>query len=161
MPLLTNPDPQEDAAKEAVIKALLPCQADLLDFAGNAKTAHWNVRGPQFASLHEKFDDLVSVCRDKADTIAERITLELGGLAIGTARQVAEMSRLDDFPTDERDPETLCAVLVDMAREVGTGLKAARRVCAEQDDDVTENILQDVAKAVAHAAGIIGAHLPT
>ena len=159
MPPLTNPDPQEDATKEAVIAALLPCLADLLDLAGNAKVAHWNIRGPQFRPLHDAFDGLVDVCRDKADTIAERVTLELGGLAIGTARQIAEGSRLEDFPEDERDGEALCRVLVDMAREVGTGLKAARAVCAEQDDDVTENMLQDIAKAVAHAAGIVGAHL--
>jgi bacterioferritin (cytochrome b1) len=48
-----------------------------------------------------------------------------------------------------------------MAREVGTGLKAARAVCKEQDDDVTDNMLQEIAKAVMHAAGIVGAHLST
>lgn len=160
MPLLTNPDQQDDAAKEAVIAALLPCLADLLDLAGNAKLAHWNVRGPQFKSLHEAFDGLASVCRDKADAIAERVTLELGGLAIGTARQVAEGSRLDDYPEDERDGEALCRVLVDMAREVGAGLKEARAVCAEQDDDETENLLQEIASAVKHEAGIIARHLP-
>ena len=161
MALLTSPDPQEDAAKEAVIAALLPCLADLLDLAGNAKLAHWNVRGHCFKEVHESLDALVDAARSGADTIAERVTLELGGLAIGTAQQVAEGSRLEDFPADERDPDALCRVIVDMAREVGTGLKAARAVCAEQDDDVTENMLQDIAKAVAHAAGIVGAHLTT
>lgn len=160
MPLLTSPDPQEDAAKEAVIAALLPCLADLLDLAGNAKLAHWNVRGHCFKEVHEALDALVDAARSGADAIAERVTLELGGLAIGTAQQVAEMSRLEDFPKDERDPDTLCAVVVDMTREACAGLKAARVVCAEQDDDVTENMLQEVAKAIMHAAGIIGAHLP-
>ena len=160
MALLTNPDPQEDAAKEATVASLLPCLADLLDLAGNAKLAHWNIRGPQFKQLHEAFDALSGVCRDKADDIAERVTLELGGLAIGTAQQIAEGSRLEDFPAEERDPEALCRVLVDMAREACVGLKDCRRHCAEQDDDVTENMLQDVAKAVMHAAGLIAAHLP-
>lgn len=159
MALLTSPDPQEDAAKEAVIAALLPCLADLLDLAGNAKLAHWNVRGHCFKEIHEALDALVDVCRDKADTIAERVTLELGGLAIGTARQIAEGSRLEDFPEDERDPDALCRVLVDMAREACAGLKAARAVCKEQDDDVSDNMLQEIAKAIMHAAGIVAGHL--
>ena len=168
MPLLTNPDPQEDAAKEAVIAALLPCLADLLDLAGNAKLAHWNVRGHCFKEIHEALDAVVDGTDDGpmgvrkcADAIAERVTLELGGLAIGTARQIAEGSRLEDFPEDERDPDALCRVIVDMAREACAGLKAARAVCKEQGDDVTDNMLQEIAKAVMHSAGIVGAHLST
>lgn len=161
MPLLTSPDPQEDAAKEAVIAALLPCLADLLDLAGNAKLAHWNVRGHCFKEIHEALDALVDAARAGADTIAERVTLELGGLAIGTARQIAEGSRLEDFPEDERDPDALCRVLVDMAREACAGLKAARAVCKEQDDDVSDNMLQEIAKAIMHAAGIVAGHLTT
>lgn len=63
MALLTSPDPQEDAAKEAVIAALLPCLADLLDLAGNAKLAHWNVRGHCFKEIHEALDALVDAAR--------------------------------------------------------------------------------------------------
>jgi starvation-inducible DNA-binding protein len=160
MPFLTTPDPQEDAAKQVIIDALLPCLADLLDLAGNAKLAHWNVRGQGFKPIHEALDDVMSAARDGADTIAERVTLELGGLAIGTARQVAEGSRLDDYPEDERDPEAICGIINDMAREACAGLKAARAACREQDDDVTENMLQDVDKKIQHAAGILVAHLP-
>ena len=159
MPLLTTPDPQEDDAKQAVIDVLNPCLADLLDLAGNAKVAHWNVRGAQFKPIHEALDAVVDAAREGADTIAERVTLELGGLAIGTARQVAEGSRLDDYPEDERDPAALCGIINAMAKEACAGLKAARVVCREQDDDVSENMLQDIDKKIQHAAGILAAHL--
>jgi hypothetical protein len=38
-----------------------------------AKQAHWIVRGPQFASLHELFGQVADSAESAADTVAERI----------------------------------------------------------------------------------------
>ena len=156
---MLNPNPQKPAAQAKVIAALVPCLADLLDLAGNAKLAHWHVRGPQFIALHGLFGDFAAALHAQADRIAERVTLALGGAVLGTARQVAEESRLDDFPAEERGGEALCKALVDGVREVSAGLGEACDACAAAGDEVTANMLQDVAAAVEQSAGLIAAHV--
>ena len=71
--------------------------ADLSDLASQTKQAHWNVKGPQFYSLHLLFDSLADTVEGHLDTIAERITT-LGGTASGTVRQAAASSALPEFP---------------------------------------------------------------
>lgn len=157
--MLLNPNPQKPTAQAKVVAALLSCLADLLDLAGNAKLAHWHVRGPQFIALHQLFDGFVDTCRAQADRLAERITLGLGGAVLGTARQVAEESRLDDFPTAERGAEALCKALVSCARDASAGIQEARGICEDVGDADTANLLQDVALNLEHGAGLIAAHL--
>ena len=38
-----------------------------------AKQAHWIVRGPHFAPLHQLFGEVADSAQEAADTIAERI----------------------------------------------------------------------------------------
>lgn len=156
---MLSPNPQKPAAQAKVVAALVECLADLLDLAGNAKLAHWHVRGPNFIALHKLFDEYADTLRDQADRIAERVVFALGGAVIGTARQIAEESRVDDFPADERDANALCMALVMGARQVSEGLQEARGVCEDAGDVVTANLLQDIALLVEQGAGLIGAHL--
>lgn len=157
---MLTPNPQKPATQAKVAAALAPCVADLLDLAGHAKLAHWHVRGPNFIALHELFDDLADVCRAQVDRVAERVVFALGGTVPGTARQVAEESRLDDFPETERGALPLCKALVLGARTASEGLQEARVACEEAGDVDTANLLQDVALAVEQAAGLVAAHLP-
>jgi starvation-inducible DNA-binding protein len=156
---MINPNPQKPAAQAKVIAALLPCLADMLDLAGNAKLAHWHVRGPQFIALHELFGTFSATLHAQVDRIAERVTLAMGGAVLGTARQVAEESRLDDFPADERGADALCKALVDGARDLSDGLGEACDACMAAGDEVTANLLQDIAATVEQGAGLIAAHL--
>ena len=154
---MINPNPQKPAAQAKVIAALAPCVADLLDLAGNAKLAHWHIRGPLFLPLHAVFDTFAATCREQADRLAERVVLDMAGTILGTARQVAEESRLDDFPESERGADALCVAIVKGARDVSEGLAEAREACEKVGDDVTANMLQDVAATIEHGAGLIAA----
>lgn len=46
-------------------------------FYQNIRGAHWNIKGEQFFTLHEKFDEIYGGIAEKIDEIAERI-LSLG-----------------------------------------------------------------------------------
>ena len=52
-----------------------------LSLSNRVQEAHWNVKGANFASLHETFGDLYEFLTDAADLLAERI-VQLGGQAI-------------------------------------------------------------------------------
>jgi len=157
---MLNPNPQKPATQAKAIAALKPCLVDLLDLAASAKLASWHVRGPLFLVLRKLFSEFSATCCEQADRVAERCVLALGGTVLGTARQIAEESSLDDFPAEERDAAALCAVLTAMTRETSAGIQAARDACTELGDVDTAKMLQGVALAIEHGAGLIAAHVP-
>ena len=94
--------------EEALVKitgALNATLADGLDLHGQIKVAHWNIKGPQFPSLHPLFETFAIALANFNDAIAER-AVTLGGQAYGTARYVANVadSRLPAGPS--RDSTT-------------------------------------------------------
>lgn len=92
-----NDLPEE--ARRAVIDVLNEQLADAIDLGLQAKQAHWNVRGPNFVSLHTLFDEVAKSFSEFADDLAER-AVQLGGTARGTVQKVAHNSRLEPYPLD-------------------------------------------------------------
>ena len=73
--------------------------ADCSDLASQARTAHWNVKGPQFIALHKLFDEVYESLGEQMDLLAERC-VQLGGTAKGTARSAAQHSQIEEYPLD-------------------------------------------------------------
>lgn len=73
--------------------------ASVIDLQMQMKQAHWNVKGPQFISLHELFDKVHRTVESYVDILAERI-VQLGGIAEGTIRISATRTQLEEYPTD-------------------------------------------------------------
>lgn len=61
-----------------VIESTKKLLADLHLQYQNLRNFHWNVKGPQFFILHEKFEELYIDVASKVDETAERI-LSIGG----------------------------------------------------------------------------------
>src|SRR3954469_11600913 len=78
--------------REAVVALINQRLADVVDLKTQIKQAHWNVKGPHFIGLHKLFDKIAEDVEEYTDLIAER-AVQLGGIAEGTARVVAERSR--------------------------------------------------------------------
>ena len=76
--------------------------ADCKDLQTQVKQAHWNVKGPNFISLHLLFDKINDDVEEYVDEIAER-AVQLGGVAEGTARMVAKRSSLAEYPASAVD----------------------------------------------------------
>src|SRR5688572_25808966 len=95
--MYTIPSPLSDEVRGKIPATLHERLADGLDLHGQIKVAHWNIKGPQFASLHPLFETFAVSLSNHNDSIAER-AVTLGGRAYGTARHVAKSSRLPDYP---------------------------------------------------------------
>ena len=80
-----------------VIRILNERLAEAIDLQSQVKQAHWNVKGPQFMTLHELFDRISDVLLTQIDDIAERVT-SLGGTAEGTVAVAARRSKLKNYP---------------------------------------------------------------
>ena len=102
------------SSREQLVALLNKRLADCIDLQTQTKTAHWNVKGPDFIALHKLFDEIHASVAEYVDLIAER-AVQLGGIAEGTARIVARRSDLEEYPpgiaAGSRHVEALSAAL--------------------------------------------------
>lgn len=88
---------QVSQPNETIVTALNKVLADYQVLYMKLRNYHWNVDGPQFFKLHEKFEELYNETADKVDEVAERI-LSVGGRPLSTLRESLEVSSLQEDP---------------------------------------------------------------
>jgi starvation-inducible DNA-binding protein len=138
-----SPSTLPEKARAAVAETLNARLADGLDLHGQIKVAHWNVKGPQFPSLHPLFETFAVSLAEHNDEIAER-AVTLGGLAHGTARHVAKASRLPEYPQETtRDLEHV-RLLADRFETYLAGLRESRAVAEQSADTDTVDLLTGI-----------------
>ena len=128
----------EDARKK-IAESLNSRLADGIDLHGQIKVAHWNIKGPNFASLHPLFETFAVSLAAHNDEIAER-AVTLGGRAHGTARHVAKTSNIPEYPQDAtRDLEhvKLLAERIDVYLR---GMRETRDVAEKLGDTDTHDM---------------------
>jgi starvation-inducible DNA-binding protein len=145
------------AARSTMIGLLNARLADAIVLRTYAKTAHWNVKGRQFHSLHELFDSIAAEVDQHVDVIAERV-VQLGGVAAGTAQQAASSSRLPEYGALGAAEEHLSALadaLADLSRSGRNGIDDA----VEVSDHATADILTEVVRSVDKLLWMTESHL--
>lgn len=125
--------------------------ADCIDLQTQCKQAHWNVKGSSFIALHKLFDEINEEVEEYVDLIAERI-VQLGGLAEGTARVVAERSTLEVYPlVTSSGPEhvdALSRALAGFARTVRLGIEEMNELGDADSADIMTQISRGIDKAL-------------
>ncbi len=135
--------------REAVTKLLNARLADAIDLALAGKQAHWNVKGPNFLSLHELFDKIAGAAQGWVDDIAER-AIALGGHASGTAQIVAKSSGLKPYPvgiTASADHlDAMATTLAQFGKLVRAAIDEADKLGDADTADLFTGISTDVDK---------------
>ena len=88
---------------------------------------HWYVKGPNFFSLHVKFEELYNEASQYVDDLAERI-LAVGGHPVGTLKECLDMSIVEE------------AGLNYSAEEMVEAFVERRNGKATKEDDVSEDM---------------------
>ncbi len=142
--------------REKSIELLNACLADCIDLQTQVKQAHWNVKGREFISLHKLFDEINDAVRDYVDEIAER-AVQLGGVAYGTARMVAERSRLTEYPVTAVDcqehVEALSSVLAAFGKAARKGIDQANNFGDLDTADLFTEVSRD--RSMALVRGVL------
>ena len=102
---------------------------------------HWNVRGPNFAALHQLFMTQYTEMWNAIDLVAERIRA-LGSYAPQGYRSFANLSGIQDG-NPEKDAQ---AMLKELAADHAT-LVATAKAVREGADDVTASLIDDRVEA--------------
>jgi starvation-inducible DNA-binding protein len=133
--------PEEALVK--IVDVLNASLSDGLDLHGQLKVAHWNIKGPQFAALHPLFETFAVSLANFNDAMAER-SVTLGGKAYGTARHVARVSRLADYPQETTRDLDHVALLAARIEQYLDGLRAGRQVAEKLADADTVDLLTGI-----------------
>jgi starvation-inducible DNA-binding protein len=145
------------ATRIKIIELLDARLADAIDLQTQLKQAHWNVKGPTFIGLHELFDKINEAVEDYVDDLAERV-VQLGGVAHGTARQVAKSSTLSEFPavTGCRDHvEAVATVLAAFGKLARAGIERADKA----GDKDTADLFTEISRGVDKWLWFVEAHV--
>ena len=147
-----------EATRVKVVELLNARLADCIDLQTQTKQAHWNVKGPNFIALHELFDQINEDVEDYVDDIAER-AVQLGGVAEGTARRVAERSSLSEYPAKAVDGRSHVEALSSALAAFG----AAARKGIDQANDLgdldTADLFTEMSRSVDKWLWFVEAHL--
>ena len=118
---------------------------------------HWNVEGPNFASLHALFMQQYTEIWTAIDLIAERIRA-LGAYAPQGYRAFANLSGVQDGNPDQSAEAMLAELMADNLALVQTA-RAARKAAEAAGDDVTASLIDDRIEAHEKNAWMLRASL--
>jgi starvation-inducible DNA-binding protein len=119
---------------------------------------HWNVTGPQFASLHTLFETQYTELAAAVDTVAERIR-SLGHVAPGSYAAFGKLSEIKEAP--ESPPEAM-QMIRELAADNEALIKLAEKandVADESNDVASGDMMIERMQVHSKAAWMLRAHL--
>jgi starvation-inducible DNA-binding protein len=146
-----------ERTRSGVIEILNQRLADAIDLQLQSKQAHWNVKGPSFIALHELFDKVVDHAAGAADLLAERV-VQLGGIAAGTIRSVAQASELDAYPLDIATGTDHVAALSGALAAFGSRARQAIEETGKLGDAGTADIFTEISRGTDKLLWFVEAH---
>jgi len=118
---------------------------------------HWYVKGPQFFTLHVKFEELYNEATLHMDEIAERL-LTLGGKPVATLKEHLELSEVTEA-TGKETTDQMVETLVKDFDKIMKSLKKGMDEAAKDEDDMTEDILNAVYQSIEKHQWMLNAYL--
>lgn len=99
---------------------------------------HWYVKGPNFFSLHVKFEELYNEAAQYVDDLAERI-LAVGGNPVGTMKESLDMSIVEEAGKGYAAEQMVEELYKDFTN-ISKQLENAIKVAGDAGDDVSEDM---------------------
>jgi starvation-inducible DNA-binding protein len=143
--------------RAASVKLLGARLVDGVDLQLQSKQAHWNVKGPSFAALHEVFDKLCADVETYVDLVAARI-VQLGGYVDGSARTVAKSSSLTEFPRVQSGREHVDALAIALSA-FGARARAAIDEAQRAGDGDTAELFTEISRGIDRWVWFVESHL--
>jgi starvation-inducible DNA-binding protein len=128
----------EAEQRDGVVGLLSALLADEYVLYTKTRNYHWNVVGPQFNDLHKFFQDQYEALDDVVDEVAERARM-LGGHAIGTLAEFAQLTRLKEHPARYPDAREMIADLLGDHEAIIRTLRRDLETAAEPHRDMGTN----------------------
>lgn len=122
-----------------LIKELNQLLCDFHVYYQNARGAHWNIKGPRFFELHEKFEELYTEALANIDDIAERI-LTIGGRPDHTLETYLNKSAIQSVEDESKD-ESLVNMIINNLQTLVKQENKVKEIAVKSDDAETEDMM--------------------
>jgi starvation-inducible DNA-binding protein len=140
-----------DNAKKTSIGVLQGVLSNSSDLYNMTRHAHWNVKGPQFHSLHTMFEEFYTTLATDIDEVAERL-VQLGGTAMGTTQSVHGSTKLAPYPTEIRQGmdhlDALLERYVTVSKTVREGIDTTDEAGDADTADILTAVSENIDKAI-------------
>lgn len=100
---------------------------------------HWYVKGPQFFTLHDKFEELYTEAAVHIDELAERL-LAIEGKPVATMKEILEQASIKEANGQEDASQMVQSIVDDFNIMIGE-LKEGMSLAEEVDDETTGDML--------------------
>lgn len=107
---------------------------------------HWNVKGPHFFTLHQKFEELYNEASANLDTLAERV-LGIGRKPVATLSACLQTASIAEAAGNETAEQMVTSVVQDFTLLVDE-LKDAMSAAEEADDEATSDMLLAISSSL-------------
>ncbi|MFD0617914.1 MULTISPECIES: Dps family protein [Paenibacillus] len=118
---------------------------------------HWYVKGDQFFTLHEKFEEYYNEAATYVDDIAERI-LTLQGAPIATMREYLETSSVKEATGKENAKEMVASIKNDFEVVIAE-LQHGMEVAQAAEDEASSDMLLGIKGTLEKHAWMLRAFL--
>lgn len=99
---------------------------------------HWFVKGPQFFTLHEKFEELYNESASVVDEVAERL-LAIGGEPVATMREYITIATIEETKGETNANEMVSSLINDY-KHLKTEIKELAGLAEQYDNDVINDL---------------------
>jgi starvation-inducible DNA-binding protein len=99
---------------------------------------HWYVKGPQFFTLHAKFEELYEEAAATIDEFAEQLLI-IGGSPVSTLKEYLQYATIEETSKTLTAEEMVQTIVQDFSLIVDE-LKAGMEVAEQQNDEVTSDM---------------------
>ena len=131
--------------------------AAAIDLHGQAKQAHWNVRGPGFIAIHELFDKVSEAVETFSDMLAERAG-GLGGTAHGTIQAAAARSFLIPYDLGIADENSHVFAVSAALAAFGQSARDAIGIATAHGDVTTADMFTEIARGIDKQLWFVESH---
>ncbi|MGP3738451.1 Dps family protein [Bacillus sp. 4A_MP2] len=118
---------------------------------------HWYVKGKDFFTLHEKFEELYTETATYIDDLAERM-LALNGQPVATMKECLEISSIQEAEGNE-SAEQMVKNLYDDFSNIAEELKRGMELAGEVGDETTGDMLLAIHQSIEKHNWMLKAYL--
>ncbi|KIL47319.1 hypothetical protein KP77_24240 [Jeotgalibacillus alimentarius] len=118
---------------------------------------HWYVKGHQFFTLHEKFEELYNEAAIHIDELAERL-LALKGEPVATLKESLDMSLVNEANGRESADQMVESLNSDF-ETLMNDLKSGMELAQKDDDEMTSDMLLSIHQSLEKHAWMLRSFL--
>ncbi|WNF37528.1 DNA starvation/stationary phase protection protein [Bacillaceae bacterium IKA-2] len=124
-------------SNENLIKSLNSHLADWSVLFTKLHNYHWYVKGPEFFTLHVKFEEYYTEAATYIDTIAERI-LTIEGKPLATLKEFLEVSSIEEASSKEVSKEMVAILTADFEKVIANSNETIELAEADGDESTAD-----------------------